>query len=104
VADSSQPQITVETGASGTSCWVTIRDNGPGIPPQILERVFEPFVTTKPIGKGTGLGLAISYKLIEKQGGRIEVDTKPGQGTAMRVVLPILAGSRSKVGSDAPRQ
>ena len=65
-----------------------VRDNGPGIPPENLERVFEPFFTTKPPGQGTGLGLSVSKGIIEKLGGRLEVESKLGAGAVFKVVLP----------------
>jgi signal transduction histidine kinase len=70
---------------------VAIRDTGPGIAPAVKERIFDPFFTTKPVGQGTGLGLSISYGIVEQHGGRIEVDSQPGQGATFTVVLPLQA-------------
>ncbi|MFZ0053416.1 MAG: ATP-binding protein [Pseudolabrys sp.] len=68
---------------------ISIRDNGTGIPPQVKDKIFNPFFTTKPAGEGTGLGLSISHDIIVKQhGGSIEIDTEPGQFTEIRVFLP----------------
>jgi len=68
---------------------IKIRDNGIGILPEIEEKMFNPFFTTKPAGEGTGLGLSISHDIIVKQhGGSIEVDTQPGEFTEIRIVLP----------------
>lgn len=75
----------------GDDVRVDIRDDGPGIAPEVLPRLFEPFVTTKEAGRGTGLGLAISRAIIGRHGGRIDVVTEPGQGTAFTVRLPIPA-------------
>ncbi len=72
----------------GRYVQITVRDNGPGIPPEVLEHVFEPFFTTKPAGKGTGLGLAIVYGIVKQNGGGVHVDTAPGEGTAFAVYLP----------------
>ncbi|MBO0160423.1 sensor histidine kinase, partial [Vibrio parahaemolyticus] len=59
-----------------------------GIDPQDLNRIFDPFFTTKPVGEGTGLGLSISFGIIERHGGRIDVESQPGKGTSFTVVLP----------------
>ncbi len=80
--------ITIATGAQGEEVWVSISDNGPGIPENNLPHIFEPFFTTKPVGCGTGLGLSISYGIVKKHHGRIEVDTTPA-GTSFRAVLPV---------------
>jgi signal transduction histidine kinase len=73
----------------GDSVEIRIRDNGAGIPPEVKERMFNPFNTTKPAGEGTGLGLSISHDIIVKQhGGSIEVDTQPGEFTEFTIVLP----------------
>lgn len=81
--------ITLACGQDGDEAWVSISDTGCGIPEETLGRIFDPFYTTKPIGRGTGLGLAISYRIIEKHNGRIEVQSLLGQGTTFRVVLPV---------------
>ena len=68
---------------------IRIRDNGIGISPEIKEKMFNPFFTTKPAGEGTGLGLSITHDIIVKQhSGTIEVDTKPGEFTEVRIILP----------------
>jgi len=68
---------------------IRIRDNGMGIPPEVREKMFNPFFTTKPAGEGTGLGLSISHDIIVKQhSGSIEVDTEPGAFTEFRIILP----------------
>ena len=75
--------------ASATGSKSRIRDNGTGIPPEVKEKLFNPFFTTKPAGEGTGLGLSISHDIIVKQhGGSIEVDTQPGAFTEFRIILP----------------
>ena len=83
-----QGLITVRTGADADSLWVEIADTGSGIAPENLTRIFEPFFTTKPVGKGTGLGLSLSYSIVQKHGGRIEVDSARGRGTTFRITLP----------------
>ena len=74
-----EPTLTAATKNLGDSVEIRIRDNGTGIPPEVKEKMFNPFFTTKPAGEGTGLGLSISHDIIVKQhGGSIEVDTQPG--------------------------
>jgi signal transduction histidine kinase len=65
-----------------------VEDDGPGIPENILSRIFEPFVTTKDVEKGTGLGLAIVYSLVQNHGGQIEVTNIVPRGCSVRVILP----------------
>jgi two-component system, NtrC family, sensor kinase len=88
-------EIVIRSGVDGGDAWVEVADNGCGIPPEVLPRVFDPFFTTKPVGKGTGLGLSVSHGIVRSHGGRIEVQTAPGQGTAFRVVLPLRQTARS---------
>jgi signal transduction histidine kinase len=72
----------------GTNVVVRVVDDGPGIPPDILENIFDPFFTTKPVGEGTGLGLDIVRRIVQWHSGEIEVDSRPGR-TEFRVKLPI---------------
>lgn len=81
--------ITVATGVDGDEAWVSIADSGCGIPEESLARIFDPFYTTKPIGRGTGLGLAICYGIVTKHHGRIEASSRLGFGSTFKVVLPI---------------
>ncbi|MGO9601033.1 MAG: ATP-binding protein [Isosphaeraceae bacterium] len=74
---------------------IDIEDNGCGIEPSIRDRIFDPFFTTKPIGQGTGLGLSISYGIIQEHGGRIEVRSKPGEGSCFTIHLPLERSRRS---------
>jgi signal transduction histidine kinase len=84
-----EPTLSAATKNLGDRVEIRIRDNGTGIPPEVRERLFTPFFTTKPAGEGTGLGLSISHDIIVKQhGGSIEVDTQPGKFTEIRIVLP----------------
>ena len=88
-ADSYKPTLAASTKSLGDRVEIRIRDNGTGIPPDVKEKMFNPFFTTKPAGEGTGLGLSISHDIIVKQhGGSIEVETQPGAFTEIRVVLP----------------
>jgi signal transduction histidine kinase len=73
----------------GDKVEIRIRDHGMGIPPEVREKMFNPFFTTKPAGEGTGLGLSITHDIIVKQhAGSIEVDTQPGEFTEVRIILP----------------
>jgi two-component system NtrC family sensor kinase len=86
------PTLTASTKSLGDRVEITIRDNGTGISPEVKDKMFNPFFTTKPTGEGTGLGLSISHDIIVKQhGGSIEVDTQPGEFTEIKVVLPRVA-------------
>jgi signal transduction histidine kinase len=85
--------ITIETRGGVTvadqdAVEVRILDNGPGIPPEVLPRIWDPFFTTKDVGEGTGLGLSIVHELVERHGGTIECETKVGEGTTFTVRLP----------------
>jgi len=75
-------------GAEHESIEIVVADNGPGIDPEHVPHIFEPFFTTKPVGSGTGLGLAIVYGAVKSHGGSIEVQSKRGQGTSFRMLLP----------------
>jgi two-component system NtrC family sensor kinase len=84
-----EPTLTASTKNLGDRVEIRIHDNGTGIMPDVKEKMFNPFFTTKPTGEGTGLGLSISHDIIVKQhGGSIEVDTLPGEFTEIRVILP----------------
>jgi two-component system, NtrC family, sensor kinase len=88
----SEPTLAASTRNLGDRVEIRIRDNGTGIPPEVKEKMFNPFFTTKPAGEGTGLGLSICHDIVVKQhGGSIEVDTKPGEFTEIRVILPRVA-------------
>jgi GAF domain-containing protein len=87
-----EPTLTASTKNLGDRVEIKIRDNGTGIAPDVKEKMFNPFFTTKPTGEGTGLGLSISHDIIVKQhAGLIEVDTQPGEFTEVRVILPRVA-------------
>jgi two-component system, NtrC family, sensor kinase len=87
--DGFEPKLRAGTKSLGDQVEVNIRDNGMGISPEVKEKMFNPFFTTKPAGEGTGLGLSISHDIIVKQhSGSIEVDSKPGEYTEVRVILP----------------
>jgi signal transduction histidine kinase len=96
-----QGEILIETRAQGGEVEVAIQDNGPGIPPEIAARIFEPFYTTKAKGEGTGLGLSISARIVEKHGGKITVDSRPGR-TRFEVRLPVAGVPQGHLPSQAP--
>ncbi|MBL8019086.1 MAG: GHKL domain-containing protein [Leptospirales bacterium] len=91
--DSPSPHIKVETAA--TDLWgrpavrVSVKDNGPGIAPDVLARIWDPFFTTKDQGEGTGLGLSIVRNIVQKHQGKIDVETEAGKGAAFHVILPV---------------
>jgi signal transduction histidine kinase len=94
-----EPTLAASTRSLGDQVEIRIRDNGTGIPPEVKEKMFNPFFTTKPAGEGTGLGLSISHDIIVKQhGGAIEVDTEPGEYTEFRIVLPRKSAIVGKIG------
>lgn len=82
-------RITIRTMQQGNNVVVKVIDNGKGIPPENLKKIFDPFFTTKPVGEGTGLGLTIAYKIIEKHGGKIDVQSQVGRGTEFTITLPV---------------
>jgi len=82
------PRIDVALARDGEWVRLRIADNGPGIAPDVLPRIFEPFFSTKPVGQGTGLGLAICYSIVQSHRGRIAVDSRKGAGTTVLVELP----------------
>jgi signal transduction histidine kinase len=83
------PTVWVSTKKVGNKVLISVRDNGPGIPQKILDKIFQPFFTTKPTGQGTGLGLSLSYDIVKAHGGELKVETKEGEGTEFIIVLPI---------------
>jgi len=93
-----EPTLRATTKDLGGSVEIRIRDNGTGIPPEVKEKMFNPFFTTKPAGEGTGLGLSMTHDIVVKQhGGRIDVVTMPGEFTEFAIVLP-------RAGSSQPRK
>jgi two-component system NtrC family sensor kinase len=90
-----EPIVSVKTslnppsGRSEAAVLVTVKDNGNGIPQNIVDKIFQPFFTTKPTGQGTGLGLSLSYDIIKAHGGEIKAETKEGEGSEFIIQLPI---------------
>ncbi len=85
--------ITLSTGVQAQDerdwAWVEVADDGCGMPPEVQRRIFEPFYITKPVGQGTGLGLSMAFSIVQKHGGRIDVQSAPGEGTRFRVWVPV---------------
>ncbi len=90
-----EPTVTVSTHRPplpgrgvGGEVKITVKDNGNGIPQKVLDKIFQPFFTTKPTGQGTGLGLSLSYDIVKAHGGELQVDTKENEGTTFTITLP----------------
>jgi signal transduction histidine kinase len=84
-------EVQIETQVKGEMVEVRIADTGCGIEPEDMKRIFDPFFTTKPVGVGTGLGLSIIYGIVEKHGGEIKVESRPGEGTTFTTLIPLQA-------------
>ena len=82
-----EPKISVSTKKNNSAIQLTVKDNGNGIPQKVLDKIFQPFFTTKPTGEGTGLGLSLSYDIIKAHGGEIKVETKEGEGSEFIIQL-----------------
>jgi signal transduction histidine kinase len=89
LADNYQPATKVETRRINDKVEITVSDNGNGIPEKIVDKIFQPFFTTKPTGQGTGLGLSLSYDIVKAHGGDISLETTEGKGTTFLVQLPL---------------
>ena len=84
-----EPSVAVSSSATNGSVEIKVKDNGNGIPEKLLDKIFQPFFTTKPTGQGTGLGLSLAYDIIKSHGGEIRVNTKESEGTEFVIVLPL---------------
>lgn len=93
-------EVRIETQCEGRTVLVSISDNGPGIPSEQLGKIFDPFFTTKPVGEGTGLGLSISHGIIERHGGKIDVQSAAGIGTTFIISLPVDADHELAVSNE----
>lgn len=82
------PMVTIATRKLGDRVEISVKDNGTGIPQSILDKIFQPFYTTKPTGQGTGLGLSLSYDIVKAHGGELKVDTKENEGSTFIIQLP----------------
>jgi signal transduction histidine kinase len=83
-----EPTVSVSTKKINGRIEIKIADNGNGIPPKVLDKIFQPFFTTKPTGQGTGLGLSLSYDIVKAHGGELKVETKENEGTTFTIHLP----------------
>ena len=90
MADGYEPTVSVRTKMINGSVEILVSDNGNGIPQKILDKIFQPFFTTKPTGQGTGLGLSLSYDIVKAHGGELKVETKEGEGTGFIIQLPFV--------------
>jgi two-component system cell cycle sensor histidine kinase/response regulator CckA len=88
--------------AAGDQAMVEVSDDGPGIPPEVMDKIFDPFFTTKPVGEGTGLGLATVYGIVKQSDGWITVSSRPGEGAAFRIFLPVHAAPATESPAEAP--
>ena len=84
-----EPTVSISTKKENNKVLITVKDNGNGIPQKILDKIFQPFFTTKPTGQGTGLGLSLSYDIIKAHGGEIKVETKEGEGAELIIELTL---------------
>jgi two-component system, NtrC family, sensor kinase len=87
-AVSFEPLVVVSTKRISDRVEIRVKDNGNGIPQKIVDKIFQPFFTTKATGQGTGLGLSLAYDIVKAHGGEIKVETKEGEGTEFIIQLP----------------
>ena len=98
--DRYEPALTLATRRTADGIEVRIRDNGGGIPPDVIDKIFNPFFTTKPPDQGTGLGLALSNDIVRQHGGEIRVESRPGAFTEMVVALPLVPPTATAQGGE----
>ena len=85
-----EPTVSVSTKKINDKVFVSVKDNGNGIPQKVLDKIFQPFFTTKPTGQGTGLGLSLAYDIVKTHGGELKVETKEGEGSEFIIQLPVI--------------
>ena len=85
--DKYEPTVSVSTKKTGDKVSIKVSDNGNGIPQKIMDKIFQPFFTTKPTGQGTGLGLSLAYDIVKAHGGELKVETSEGEGTSFIIEL-----------------
>ncbi len=86
--DEFKPQLDFKTQKTEKGIEISVKDNGPGIPDSIKDKIFQPFFTTKPTGQGTGLGLSLSYDIVKAHGGELKVESKLGEGSNFIMIIP----------------
>src|SRR5690606_905971 len=86
--DNYEPTVSVSTKKIGDKVLISVKDNGNGIPQSVLDKIFQPFFTTKPTGQGTGLGLSLSYDIVKAHGGEMKVETKEEEGSTFLISIP----------------
>ncbi|HEX3079612.1 MAG TPA: ATP-binding protein, partial [Puia sp.] len=85
-----EPLVTISTRKLDNRVELAVRDNGKGISPNLINKIFQPFFTTKPTGQGTGLGLSLSYDIVKSLGGELKVESKEGAGAEFIVLIPVV--------------
>jgi signal transduction histidine kinase len=90
-----EPTVTVSTAKNNGKVEIKVKDNGNGIPQKIVDKIFQPFFTTKPTGQGTGLGLSLSYDIVKAHGGELKVKTTEGEGSEFIIQIPVSKTSES---------
>jgi signal transduction histidine kinase len=83
------PTVKLSTEVYGNFAFLSITDNGTGVPKELKEKIFEPFFTTKPTGQGTGLGLSLSFEIIKNHGARMEMQSEDGTGTTFKLIFTV---------------
>jgi len=84
-----EPTVTLASKKFGDRVLISVADNGDGVPKNIVDKIFQPFFTTKPTGQGTGLGLSLAYDIVKAHGGEIKVETEEGKGTIFNMQLSV---------------
>ena len=86
-AEGYEPTVSISTKKINDKVEIRVSDNGNGIPQKVLDKIFQPFFTTKPTGQGTGLGLSLSYDIVKAHGGELRVETKEGEGSTFVITI-----------------
>ena len=88
ISDGYEPTVSVSTKKNNGKVEIRVKDNGNGIPQKVVDKIFQPFFTTKPTGQGTGLGLSLSYDIVKAHGGELKVETEEDKGSKFIILLP----------------